>query len=734
MVIWGGTTDGVKGLTSGSLYDPAADVWTTMPPTGGPTRGGTPFGLYFTQLVCLGDRVYVSGGIGAAPTLDLIIHAVSSAFQLSTNSWVNTTGAWSSDDIAFHSVVSTGSCLVTFGGLRKSPLPPPLLTDARASGQGKVSCPARQQWLKALPILPSVQMALGNAPTVSEGNLERNTALRLGAPLPADPIALRLSIEKIPGMPLARMPDQPSPDVKIFRIQSAVGAGGKYNSQIDIPADGEVTFTFPGVTALEIVAEVATNPEREAPLEGFSLVLSSPGGAAVLSVNSATGTIADVVIPNAYDLGGRNTLTLGTGNLGEAQPLVGNHGATPDLAIVYGGGKNHYAQGSTEGETTFEPGTLAAVSSGAGVPPTLFLYRVQADPNPPVKDLEYALFPDTPGYTGGVNIAKGDLNGDGYLDVIVVSRNGREVRVDAFDVFSIYLGRGLGILLENYHPYPSFNGGANVAAGDVNGDGRDEIILAPMAGGWPHVKVLEVASRTLLFDQLVYTDLPTIGDYNKGLNVAAGDWDGDGRDEFIVAPMNTELLISPTPDEARFWIPDGFRVYRIDGTLLAQRLLSTHYTFPSVRINAGDGWVMTHSFGYDSFIQSGVRAIDRKLMHRAGHEFSVPASIFYYKDSGEPAPQAPPRLTPTNDWQPRYVPIPGSIDGGLTILDVPAGYQGRVEFSVDLKNWTFLKNWNGTEDLLRSGPDFRYPATTPQLFNRVRFQLVYPFYAGDDSW
>src|SRR6185503_10055998 len=80
-------------------------------------------------------------------------------------------------------------------------------------------------------------------------------------------------------------------------------------------------------------------------------------------------------------------------------------------------------------------------------------------------------------FLGGVRVAVGDVNGDGFDDVIVGAGAGGLGHVKVFD------GRRLGrtnALLMSFDAYPgSFRGGIFVAAGDVNGDGKADIIVAP---------------------------------------------------------------------------------------------------------------------------------------------------------------------------------------------------------------------------------------------------------------
>jgi hypothetical protein len=143
--------------------------------------------------------------------------------------------------------------------------------------------------------------------------------------------------------------------------------------------------------------------------------------------------------------------------------------------------------------------------------------------------------PFLPGFSGGVRVAYADFNGDGVPDIVTASGAGMATEVRIFDgVTGWQIAGPLGTL----QPYSSlWAGGAFVAAGDVDGDGDNDLVTGADAGGGPHVKVfdgatgaiMQYASRPDLIDGFYAYD-PRFG---GGVRVAVGDVAGAGHPDII---------------------------------------------------------------------------------------------------------------------------------------------------------------------------------------------------------
>ncbi|MEA2065128.1 MAG: S8 family peptidase, partial [Patescibacteria group bacterium] len=89
------------------------------------------------------------------------------------------------------------------------------------------------------------------------------------------------------------------------------------------------------------------------------------------------------------------------------------------------------------------------------------------------------------------------------------------------------------IFLKEFFAYDkNFRGGVNVATGDIDGDGIDEIIAGAGNGGGPHVRIFDQLGRVK--NQFFAYDK----NFRGGVNVATGDIDGDGIDEIIAGAGN----------------------------------------------------------------------------------------------------------------------------------------------------------------------------------------------------
>jgi hypothetical protein len=129
--------------------------------------------------------------------------------------------------------------------------------------------------------------------------------------------------------------------------------------------------------------------------------------------------------------------------------------------------------------------------------------------------------------TKGVRIAVGNLNNDGIPDIITTPEGpGVPPVVELFDGLT---GKLFPSEMGSFFAYnPLFRGGLYVAAGDVNGDGTDDIITGAGTGGGPHVRVFSGLDHSVLTEFFAYNP-----GFLGGVRVGAADLDGDGFADIV---------------------------------------------------------------------------------------------------------------------------------------------------------------------------------------------------------
>jgi hypothetical protein len=101
-------------------------------------------------------------------------------------------------------------------------------------------------------------------------------------------------------------------------------------------------------------------------------------------------------------------------------------------------------------------------------------------------------------FRGGVFVAAGDINGDNIADIVTGPDEGSALDVKVFDGATL-------MELTSYSAFGSgFQGGVRVAVGDIDGDGRNDVITGAGPGGAPHVKVFDGQTDDLLRSFFAY--------------------------------------------------------------------------------------------------------------------------------------------------------------------------------------------------------------------------------------
>jgi hypothetical protein len=315
---------------------------------------------------------------------------------------------------------------------------------------------------------------------------------------------------------------------------------------------GPITFTIGDnqtpVDAL-VVTAVSSNG---ALLPASSIVLGGTGASRTVTVVPVTGQFGNSVVTlTVADTDGNTatdnfTVTVpqpGVPPINPSRPLsqftaVGTGEGAGNLVDIYNPDGSRlrqlipYAQTFTGGTRTaiariLEGGKLVdklIVAPGPGTVTNVLMFDLATG------FLERSFIPFESTFTGGMFVAAGDIDGDGSDDITVTPDVGGGPRAQITSgvdghVIADFLG------IED----PDFRGGARAAIGDFNGDGRQDLVVAAGFGGGPRVAMFDgktVPSNhpaRLLADFFVFEQT-----LRNGVYVAAGDVNGDGFAELTV--------------------------------------------------------------------------------------------------------------------------------------------------------------------------------------------------------
>jgi len=166
-------------------------------------------------------------------------------------------------------------------------------------------------------------------------------------------------------------------------------------------------------------------------------------------------------------------------------------------------------------------------------------------------------------YGSGVKVACGDVNGDGKIEIIT----GRGPSSENDSLIKVFDSKGNEI--SSFFAFDKKTKfGINIAVGDIDGDGKKEIIVSPgiSPGNKAIVKVFDWEGKEILS----FRAFSRWKDY--GAEVASGDFDGNGKDEIVVGTA-PGLTCFP---ELKIWTGNGKKIktlypynrdMRADGTM-----------------------------------------------------------------------------------------------------------------------------------------------------------------------
>lgn len=187
--------------------------------------------------------------------------------------------------------------------------------------------------------------------------------------------------------------------------------------------------------------------------------------------------------------------------------------------------------------------------------------------------LNWDIFPFHPEYKGGVDVAAGDVDGDGIDEIIASQNSFGQAWIKIYEANAEKTIKGEFIAFDQ-----GFEGGANVTSVDIDNDFHDDIVVSTSERGGPHIRAFKYWGEPLETSYMAYEE-----DFKGGVDIAAADIDRGYNKEILTIPqrISGEAAKYPYEKYIEVILAEQKLKYFESGRKIGEMLTSTGLSFPT---------------------------------------------------------------------------------------------------------------------------------------------------------